>query len=299
MCHALNGTQLLCMCFGVLFLACLGPYTRYNRGALLVAALLIFAFTSGVNGYVAASLYTKMDGQSWVWALMLAYFLFLGPFFVVGTFLNFVAVAYNSSAALPFGTVVVILLILTLVSFPLNVIGGISGRNFSSPLETPCRTNKLPREIRQLPWHRQWPPQMLMAGFLPFSAIYIELYYVFASVWGHQLYSLYGILLLVFLILLVVTSFITIALTYFQLSVEDYRWWWRSVLNGGSTGVFVFGYCIYYFKFKARMTGFMQTAFFFGYMSTVCYGAFLVLGAVGFFSSLWFVRYIYRSIKCD
>ena len=25
-----------------------------------------------------------------------------------------------------------------------------------------------------------------MAGFLPFSAIYIELYYVFASVWGHQ-----------------------------------------------------------------------------------------------------------------
>jgi hypothetical protein len=39
--------------------------------------------------------------------------------------------------------VVVILLILTLVSFPLNVIGGISGRNFSSPLETPCRTNKV------------------------------------------------------------------------------------------------------------------------------------------------------------
>jgi hypothetical protein len=33
----------------------------------------------------------------------------------VGTFLNFVAVAYNSSTALPFGTVVVILLILTLI----------------------------------------------------------------------------------------------------------------------------------------------------------------------------------------
>ena len=40
----------------------------------------------------------QMEGQSWVWALMLAYFLFLGPFFGVGTFLNFVAVAYNSSA---------------------------------------------------------------------------------------------------------------------------------------------------------------------------------------------------------
>ena len=50
---------------------------------------------------------------------------------------------------------------------------------------------------------------------------------------------------------------------------------------GRSTGVFVFGYCVYYFKFKARMTGFMQTAFFFGYMSAVCYGAFLVLGMCG------------------
>ena len=44
-----------------------------------------------------------------------------------------------------------------------------------------------------------------MAGFMPFSAINIELYYVFASVWGHKLYSLYGILTLVFIILLVYT----------------------------------------------------------------------------------------------
>ncbi len=28
--------------------------------------------------------------------------------------------------------------------------------------------------------------QMFMAGFLPFSAIYIELFYIFASVWGHK-----------------------------------------------------------------------------------------------------------------
>ena len=51
--------------------------------------------------------------------------------------------------------------------------------------------------------------------------------------WGHKLYTLYGILLIVFAILVIVTSFITIALTYFQLSVEDYRWWWRSIMNGG------------------------------------------------------------------
>lgn len=101
----------------------------------------------------------------------------------------------------------------------------------------PCRTTKYPREVPPLPWYRQTVPQMLMAGFLPFSAIYIELYYIFASVWGHKVYTIYPILFIVFIILVIVTAFITIALTYFQLAVEDHRWWWRSFMCGGSTGV--------------------------------------------------------------
>jgi hypothetical protein len=51
---------------------------------------------------------------------------------------------------------------------------------------TTCRTTKFPRDIPPLPWYRTTGPQMLMAGFLPFSAIYIELYYIFASIWGHK-----------------------------------------------------------------------------------------------------------------
>jgi hypothetical protein len=69
--------------------------------------------------------------------------------------------------------------------------------------------------------------QMCMAGFLPFSAIYIELYYIFASVWGHKIYTIYSILFIVFIILIIVTAFITVALTYFQLAIEDHDWWWR------------------------------------------------------------------------
>lgn len=72
-----------------------------------------------------------------------------------------------------------------------------------------------------------------LAGFLPFSAIYIELHYIFASVWGHKLYTLYGVLALAVVLLLLVTAFITIALTYFQLAIEDHRWWWRSFCSGG------------------------------------------------------------------
>merc|ERR1712196_445751 len=182
-------------------------------------------------------------------------------------FLNTVAIAYNSQAALPFGTILVIMFIWMLVTLPLTVIGGIIGRNMAKgkDFDAPCRTNKIPREIPGIPWYRSAPCQIFMAGFLPFSAIYIELHYIFASVWGHKLYTLYGVLFVAFLMLTIVTAFITIALAYMQLAVEDHRWWWRSVFSGGSTGFFMYAYCFYYYFERSSMFGFMQTSFFFGY----------------------------------
>ncbi|KAF2572534.1 hypothetical protein F2Q70_00002400 [Brassica cretica] len=175
-------------------------------------------------------------------------------------------------------------------------IAGYTASSFYCQLEG---KNWYPREIPQLPWYRSAIPQMAMAGFLPFSAIYIELYYIFASVWGHRIYTIYSILFIVFIILLIVTAFITVALTYFQLAAEDHEWWWRSFLCGGSTGLFIYAYCLYYYYARSDMSGFMQTSFFFGYMACICYGFFLMLGTVGFRASLFFVRHIYRSIKCE
>ncbi|KAG2385064.1 Transmembrane 9 superfamily member 3 [Vigna angularis] len=113
------------------------------------------------------------------------------------------------------------------------------------------------------------------------------------------IYTIYSILFIVFIILLIVTAFITVALTYFQLAAEDHEWWWRSFLCGGSTGLFIYAYCLYYYYARSDMSGFMQTSFFFGYMACICYGFFLMLGTVGFRAALLFVRHIYRSIKCE
>jgi len=140
---------------------------------------------------------------------------------------------------------------------------------------------------------------VFMAGFLPFSAIYIELHYIFASVWGHKLYTLYGVLFVAFGMLVIVTSFITVALTYFQLAIEDHRWWWRSLFSGGSTAFFVYAYCFFYYFERSSMFGLMQTSFFFGYMFLAVYAAFIMLGTVGFASSFAFVLRIYQAIKSD
>ena len=108
---------------------------------------------------------------------------------------------------------------------------------------------------------------------LPFSAIYIELHYIFASMWGHRVYTLFGILFISLTLLTLVSSFITIAMTYFQLAIEDHRWWWRSLISGGSTGLFIYAYCFHYYQMSG-MTGAIQTAFFFGYMGIMAYGFF-------------------------
>ncbi|KAK6921583.1 Nonaspanin (TM9SF) [Dillenia turbinata] len=294
-----SGTQLFTLTVFIFILALVGVFYPYNRGALFTALVVIYALTSGIAGYTAASFYCQLEGTNWVRNLLLTGCLFCGPLFLTFCFLNTVAIAYSATAALPFGTIVVIVLIWTLVTSPLLVLGGIAGKNSKAEFQAPCRTTKYPREIPPLPWYRSTIPQMAMAGFLPFSAIYIELYYIFASVWGHRIYTIYSILFIVFIILLIVTAFITVALTYFQLAAEDHEWWWRSFLCGGSTGLFIYAYCLYYYYARSDMSGFMQTSFFFGYMACICYGFFLMLGTVGFRASLLFVRHIYRSIKCE
>ncbi|MFN9897295.1 MAG: transmembrane 9 family protein, partial [bacterium] len=60
-----------------------------------------------------------------------------------------------------------------------------------------------------------------VAALLPLRPPYpgLPCFAYFFCICSWQLYSLYGILSLVFLILRVVTCFITIALTYFQLAI--------------------------------------------------------------------------------
>jgi hypothetical protein len=66
-----------------------------------------------------------------------------------------------------------------------------------------------------------------------------------------------------------------------------------------STGFFIYAYSVFYFVYRSPMSGWLQATFFFGRMLVVCYFFWIMLGAVGFYSSLLFVRQIYRNLKCD
>ena len=82
----------------------------------------------------------------------------------------------------------------------------------------------------------------------------------------NQFYYVFGFLGLVFVILLITCSEISIVLCYFQLCSEDYNWWWRAFLTSGSSGVYLFIYGIFYFSSKLDISGFTSTLLYFGYM---------------------------------
>ncbi|KAB2080725.1 hypothetical protein ES319_A05G085400v1 [Gossypium barbadense] len=173
-----------------------------------------------------------------------------------------------------------------------------AGYLFRSEFQSPCATKRYPREIPPLPWYRDTPCQMFLGGFLPFSAIVLELQHLYASLWGYRIFTLPSILFIMFIILILITAILSVGLTYIQLSVEDHQWWWRSVFCGGSTAIFMFAYCIYFYT-RSSMSGLLQFSFVFGYNACMCYAFFLMLGTVGFRSSLMFVRYIYRAVKSE
>jgi len=293
------GTQCFSIMFGILILALFNMFYPNNDGAMFTSAIVLYALTSVIGGYVAGTIFKQMGGEKWHWNIIMVLTLFTLPLTVVFSFVNTAAIFSGVTAAVPAKTIIIILCIFLFVNVPLTIIGGITGRRTAGPFSAPCRTKNFPREIPSIPWYRSLPAQMVMSGFLPFSAIYIELFYVYSSVWGRTTYQLYGILFIVAVILIIVTACITVALTYFQLSMEDHRWWWSSFLSGGSTGIFIYLYSLFYYAYRSRMSGFLQASFYFTYMGLICYFFFVTLGTVGWYSSLIFIRRIYSNLKFE
>ena len=80
----------------------------------------------------------------------------------------------------------------------------------------------------------------------------------------HQVYYIFGVLFVVFGILVVTCAEITLVLIYFQLCSEDYRWWWRAFFTSGSSALYLFLYSAFYFVTKLEITKLVSTLMYFG-----------------------------------
>ncbi|XP_062114614.1 transmembrane 9 superfamily member 2-like [Humulus lupulus] len=304
-----SGTQLLTLTILILALGLSGVFYPHNRGRLSTALFVIYTSTSTIAGYTSASFYCHLGGTNWLRNLLLTECLFSGPLLFTFCLLNVIATAYKATAsALPFGTIIELALLWTLISFPLLLLGGMIGKSNKVELQAICPSKKVkllaplqtmnaPREIPPLPWYRHAVPQIALAGALPFSVMYFELFFAISSVWGHGTHISYKMLFITFILVLVFIALVNACLTCRQLLAEDHKWWWRSIFRGGSVGLYVYCYCIFYYYVKSDWSGVLQISFFFGYMACISYGISLMFGSVSFAASFLCVHYMYHPTK--
>eukprot|EP00931_Biecheleriopsis_adriatica_P105982 TRINITY_DN804_c0_g1_i1.p1 TRINITY_DN804_c0_g1~~TRINITY_DN804_c0_g1_i1.p1 ORF type:complete len:628 (+),score=125.06 TRINITY_DN804_c0_g1_i1:77-1960(+) len=293
-----SGVQIICMSVVTLFLALLGVLSPVHRGALLQSMMLLFTFMGFFAGYVSSRLYKTFNGADWKQTTLLTAFLYPGIFFAIFFILNLFIWGQKSSGAVPFTTMFAMLCLWFGISVPLVFLGAYFGFRKAN-IELPVRTNQIPRQIPAPAWYMKAPFTIMVGGVLPFGAVFTELFFIMSSIWQHQFYYLFGFLALVLVILLITCAEISMALTYFQLTAEDYNWWWRSFLSCASSAFYVFAYAIMYFTTRLQIEKTVSAMLYFGYMAMICVIFFLLTGSVGMLSSFAFVRMIYSSIKID
>jgi len=260
--------------------------------------LILFTLMGILAGYTAAVTYKAFKGAKWKALTLLTAFLFPGITFAIFFLLNFFIWGKRSSGAVPLGTFFALLCIWFLISFPLVWVGVWLG--YRRPLaDPPVKTNMVPRVVPVQAWYLNPMFTMVVGGILPFGAVFIELYFIMSSVWLQRFYYVFGFLALVVLILVITCAEMAIVLCYFQLCNENYLWQWRSFLNTGSAGLFLFGYSFIYFSSTLEIMGVVSTMLYFCYMFITSMLFTLATGTVGFIASWWFVVQIYGAVKVD
>lgn len=296
-----SGSQTLCMMTVLLLFALLGFLSPAYRGGLITTMLSLWVLASSINGYASARIYSSFEnGQSRKLVTIGSAFLFPSLAFTLFFVLNLFVWGSGSSGAVPFTTLLLLLFMWFGISVPLVFAGAYIGYK-SKPYEFPTRTNQIPRQIPASPLNIPQAAYVVLAGILPFGTVFMELVFILNSIWQDQILYLFGMLSIVFAILVVTCAEMSIVFTYLTLAAERWTWWWQAFNGSASAGMYMFLYSLYYIASQAAQDHMplVSTMMFVTYSLVVSVAFALMCGAVGFFSSFWFVRKIYSNIRVD
>ncbi|TFK44729.1 hypothetical protein BDQ12DRAFT_621072 [Crucibulum laeve] len=293
-----NGAQLCAMVGVTLVFALLGFLSPSNRGSLATVMMVCWTFFGGVGGYFSSRVYASLGGMNRRKNAFLTATLFPTIIFVIIFLLNLFLLTAGSSGAVPFGTLLLIIVLWFGISAPLSAIGAYFGSKHGA-VAHPVRVNQIPRQIPPSPKYlRPWAAA-LISGILPFGAAFVELYFVLSSLFASRAYYAFGFLALTAGVVSLTTATVTILFTYFILCAEEYRWHWRAFLIGGGSAFWVIAYGLFYWASRLSLDSLSSVVLYLGYLFLIALLDFLVTGTIGFLASYWAVRRLYSAIRID
>lgn len=197
-----SGMQLLLVAVGLVVLSALGVLNPSFRGGFVSVSVGLFVVVGLLSGYVSARILRSLDGRNDGRGCsdarantVLTAVLVPGLAFALVLVLNLFVWAQASSTALPFTTLVAMVAPWLCVQAPLVVAGSCYGHARAGPWEHPTRTAAVARPIPQQAWYAKPALAVLLAGLIPFAVIFIELLFVFQSLWqdksGYYVFKLH------------------------------------------------------------------------------------------------------------
>ncbi|GAB7364713.1 hypothetical protein MBLNU230_g5513t1 [Neophaeotheca triangularis] len=296
-----SGSQLAIMMFGLLALSCFGILNPSFRGGFISVGIALFILTGAFSGYFSARVYRTFGGANWRHNAILTATLFPGLLFTTVFVLNLFVWAQSSSTAIPLGSLVLLLTLWLVIQLPLVYMGSFVGFVKVGAYTHPIKTNAVPRQIPVQPWCARGLQSVLLAGLVPFAVIFVELLFVFRSMWQDKsgYYYVFGFLGVVIAILVVVVMETTVVGVYIMLCNENHNWHFQAFFMGSGSAVWVFAYCVYYYFNHLHITGVASTLLFFAYSFLACATYGLLMGTVGYLTAYAFVRRLYGAVKVD
>jgi transmembrane 9 superfamily protein 2/4 len=218
-----SGTQLVFMAGGLLVLSCFGVLNPSFRGGYVSVGMALFVFAGLFSGYFSSRVYKTFGGQLWFHNVVVTGTLVPGLIFATIFILNLFVWAHSSSTAIPFGTLIALLTLWLLIQLPLVLFGGWVAWRHIGAWEHPVKPSPIPRQIPSQSWYMKSNLQViLLAGLVPFGVIFIELMFVFKSLWAEKAayYYVPGFMAAAGAVLIMTVVEVTIVAVYVQLCAE-------------------------------------------------------------------------------
>lgn len=217
-----SGSQLLVMAVGLVALACFGILNPSFRGGFISVGVALFILAGVFSGYFSARVYKTFGGTVWKQNALLTASLFPGLLFSTVFILNLFVWAQASSTALPLGTLFGLIALWLLIQLPLVYVGSWYGFVRAGSYTHPIKATSIPRQIPQQSWYSRSVQSIFLAGLIPFAVIFIELLFVFRSMWQDKsgYYYVFGFMAVVCAILILAVMETTVIAVYIQLCAE-------------------------------------------------------------------------------